>query len=67
MRAAGKAYNEGSEHKWAAWQVPPVICPGCGLRVTLKQAFFADVHQGTFHAACAPYAPSGATTNTKET
>lgn len=45
---------KASEHKWASWQKPPVICPGCGKRVTLKQAFSADYHKGTYHAACKP-------------
>ena len=58
MRAAGKKHNEPSEHKWAdTYQVPPVICPTCGERVTLKQAFFGSRSRGTFHAtdACLPY------------
>lgn len=55
MRAAGKKHNVASEHKWAEWQVPPVLCARCGRRVTLKHSFFASVTHGTFHAACAPY------------
>lgn len=47
---------KGSEHKWGeGWQVPPVICPGCGVRVTLKQPFFGSFKLGTFHVECAPY------------
>lgn len=46
---------QSSEHKWAEWQRPPVLCGSCGKRVTLKQAFFASVTRGTFHAECAPY------------
>ncbi len=58
MKAAGKTYNVGSEHRWADWQVTPVLCPACGKRVTLKQSFFASYELGTYHAACAPYAPA---------
>lgn len=56
MKRAGRTHNVASEHKWAEWQVPPVICGGCGSRVTLKQPFFASHRLGTFHAECAPYA-----------
>lgn len=58
MKLAGKTHNVASEHKWADWQKPPVMCarPGCDRRVTLKQAFFASERLGTFHAECAPYA-----------
>jgi hypothetical protein len=55
VKAKGKTYNIGSEHKWAEWQVPPVICPICLKRVTLKDAFFASHTLGTFHRDCAPY------------
>lgn len=57
VKAAGRKHNIASEHKWAEWQVPPVMCAsGCGRRVTLKQSFFASEKLGTFHAECAPYA-----------
>jgi hypothetical protein len=56
VRAAGKTYAQASEHKWAEWQVPPVLCPTCGKRVTLKDAFFGSHALGTFHAEHAPYA-----------
>lgn len=51
----GTKYNVGSQKSWAAWQKPPVICPGCGKRVTLKDSFRADFWKGTFHAACLPH------------
>lgn len=62
MKAAGKKHNVASEHKWAEWQVPPVMCanPECGKRVTLKDPFFASFELGTFHRACAPYAKAAA-------
>lgn len=47
--------SKGSEHKWADWQRPPVLCVGCGKRVTLKQAFAGSERRGTYHAECAPY------------
>lgn len=58
MKRAGKKHNVASEHKWADWQVAPVICANtaCGKRVTLKQPFFASHTLGTFHRECAPYA-----------
>lgn len=55
----GRTRNTASEHKWGEWQVPPVICPACGDRVTLKQAFFGSFTKGTFHAAC--YDPNTST------
>lgn len=55
MRAAGKKHNVASEHKWPDWVTTPVLCAGCGDRVTLKQSFFQSFELGTFHAACAPY------------
>ncbi len=47
---AGKRQNVGSDHSWADWQKPPVICPACKKRVTLRQSFMADFDRGTFHA-----------------
>jgi len=52
---SGHVSNVGSEMKWASWQVPPVICRGCGQRVRLKDEFFASRLLGTFHVGCAPY------------
>lgn len=56
MRAAGKKHNVASDHSWASWQVPPVLCPSCGKRVTLKDAFWGSREHGTFHAteSCLP-------------
>lgn len=55
----GRTGNVASEHKWAEWQVPPVMCanPECGKRVTLKDAFWGSLEHGTFHATpeCLPY------------
>jgi hypothetical protein len=55
VKRADAKHSAASEHKWAGWQVPPVICPGCGERVTLKQAFWGSFEHGTFHATCLPY------------
>lgn len=57
----GTRYAQGSEHKWPDWVTPPVICGGCGQRVTLKHSFFQSYEHGTFHVpACAPYAKAAA-------
>lgn len=57
----GTRYAQGSDHSWAeGWQVPPVMCPECQKRVTLKDAFFASHKHGTFHRACAPYVKAAA-------
>ena len=53
--ANGRTHNVGSEMKWASWQVPPVICAGCGQRVRIKDEFFASRRLGTYHIGCAPY------------
>jgi len=50
--AHGTTYSQGSEHKWADWQVPPVICAACKKRVTLAQGFMGSFLHGTFHLEC---------------